>query len=316
MIEENDTVRLQPCFSPVWDTALTLNALADAAVTRTIIARSIGGAAGCWPRKCGSEGDWSLTNPQTGAGRLVLRVSQRLLSRHRRYGDGADGAWPRPGRRNDRRSADRPRSAVYAGLLGMQNNDGGWAAFDRDINREMLTKVPFADHNAMLDPSCPDITARVLEALGQYGYRRRASAGCTRHRIPAEDAGRTRLLDRPLGRQLHLRHLASAVRTAQHRLRHERCRWCGAPSAGSSKVQQPGGGWGETCRSYDDPSLAGQGKPTASQTAWALLALVAAGESDSDAVRGGIEYCSKRRARTATGTKSRSPAPAFLKSST
>src|ERR1043165_1706860 len=56
-------------------------------------------------------------------------------------------------------------------LLRMQNQDGGWAAFDRDINHEILTKVPFADHNAMLDPSCPDITARVLEALGQYGIR-------------------------------------------------------------------------------------------------------------------------------------------------
>src|SRR5207248_9538394 len=56
-------------------------------------------------------------------------------------------------------------------LLQMQNKDGGWAAFDRDINHEILTKVPFADHNAMLDPSCPDITARVLEALGQYGVR-------------------------------------------------------------------------------------------------------------------------------------------------
>lgn len=55
-------------------------------------------------------------------------------------------------------------------LLAMQNSDGGWAAFDRDINREVLTKVPFADHNAMLDPSCPDITARVLEALGHFGY--------------------------------------------------------------------------------------------------------------------------------------------------
>src|SRR6185503_8190312 len=56
-------------------------------------------------------------------------------------------------------------------LLAMQNRDGGWAAFDRDINRDLLTKVPFADHNAMLDPSCPDITARVLEALGHFGFR-------------------------------------------------------------------------------------------------------------------------------------------------
>ena len=67
-----------------------------------------------------------------------------------------------------------PIPAVQRGihwLLGMQNKDGGWAAFDRDINREVLTKVPFADHNAMLDPSCPDITARVLEALGHHGYQ-------------------------------------------------------------------------------------------------------------------------------------------------
>jgi len=59
----------------------------------------------------------------------------------------------------------------------MQNRDAGWAAFDRDVDRQLLTKVPFADHNAMLDPSCPDITARVLEALGHYGYRVGAPRG-------------------------------------------------------------------------------------------------------------------------------------------
>src|SRR5436305_14553782 len=70
-------------------------------------------------------------------------------------------------------AAGEGRAAAGRGLrwlLGMQNRDGGWAAFDRDINRELLTQVPFADHNAMLDPSCPDITARVLEALGHHGY--------------------------------------------------------------------------------------------------------------------------------------------------
>ena len=104
----------------------------------------------------------------------------------------------------------------------MQNRDGGWAAFDRDIDNEILTKVPFADHNAMLDPSCPDITARVLEALGHYGYRvghppvDRALAFIRR------DAGAARLLVRPLGRQLHLRHLAGARRAGGGRLRHDR----------------------------------------------------------------------------------------------
>ena len=71
----------------------------------------------------------------------------------------------------------------------MQNRDGGWAAFDRDINREVLTKVPFADHNAMLDPSCPDITARVLEALGHYGYRAGHPQVDRAIALPASDAG-------------------------------------------------------------------------------------------------------------------------------
>ena len=114
----------------------------------------------------------------------------------------------------------------------MQNSDGGWAAFDRDINREVLEKVPFADHNAMLDPSCPDITARVLEALGHYGYR----LGITRRwSAPSHSCARRRsrrLLARPLGRELHLRHLAGAAGPRRHRLRHTPIRWSATRSRG------------------------------------------------------------------------------------
>src|SRR5207237_3182399 len=88
-------------------------------------------------------------------------------------------AWESGGQKGDREAqTGSPSSGTLCAaavrglrwLLSMQNDDGGWAAFDRNINREILTKVPFADHNAMLDPSCPDITARVLEALGELGY--------------------------------------------------------------------------------------------------------------------------------------------------
>jgi squalene-hopene/tetraprenyl-beta-curcumene cyclase len=187
-------------------------------------------------------------------------------------------------------SAGRP--AVERGLrwlMSMQNRDGGWAAFDRDINRDVLTKVPFADHNAMLDPSCPDITARVLEALGHHGYGidnahvERAIAfiektqdprGCWIGRWGVNYIyGTWQVLQglRKIGHDMHSPMVRRAV-------------------AWLESVQQDCGGWGESCASYDDPSLAGQGTPTASQTAWALLGLLAAHEEDSPTVKRGIEY--------------------------
>ena len=174
-------------------------------------------------------------------------------------------------------------------LLHMQNKDGGWAAFDRDINHEILTKVPFADHNAMLDPSCPDITARSLEALGQFDIR-------VGH--PQVDRGIDFIAQTQdkrgcwIGRwgvnyiygtwQVLVGLEAAGYDMTQPMVRRA--------VAWLKQVQQADGGWGETCQSYDDPSLAGQGTPTASQTAWALLGLIAAGEGDSDAVRVGIDY--------------------------
>ena len=303
MIEEDDTLRLQPCFSPVWDTALTLNALADAEMvveslrdsertrgasappsTREAIQR---GARWLLAKEVRQKGDWSLTNPGLEAGGWFFEY------RNAYYPDTDDTAMvlmalAKTGQANTRNG----RPAVERGLrwlLAMQNSDGGWAAFDRDINREVLTRVPFADHNAMLDPSCPDITARVLEALGHYGF------GVVHPQVGrAVDFLRKTQDERGcwIGRW-GVNYLYGTWQVL-----------CGLDSVGFDmqdamvrravawlrKVQQTGGGWGETCRSYDDPSLAGQGIPTASQTAWALLALLASGESDSEAVRAGIDY--------------------------
>jgi squalene-hopene/tetraprenyl-beta-curcumene cyclase len=171
----------------------------------------------------------------------------------------------------------------------MQNRDGGWAAFDRDINREVLTRVPFADHNAMLDPSCPDITARVLEALGLYGYHVGHTQVDRAIRFIASTQDRRGCwlgrwgVNYIYGTWQVLIGLQSVGHDMSSPMVRQAVAWL-------KRVQQPCGGWGESCRSYDDPSLAGQGTPTASQTAWALLGLLAAGEAHSPAVQAGINY--------------------------
>jgi squalene-hopene/tetraprenyl-beta-curcumene cyclase len=310
MIEEDDTLRVQPCFSPVWDTALTLNALADAglSVRHPAMEKAVR-----WllDREVRRPGDWSLLNPDLEPGgwffeyrngfypdtddtAMVLMALAKAVqpatqggtfwTAVRANGNGHTGGLEA--------LTARIQGATRRGsqwLLGMQNRDGGWAAFDREVNREILTKVPFADHNAMLDPSCPDITARALEGLGHYGYqvghpavdravaflhRTQDRRGCWIGRWGVNYIyGTWQVLLGLRGVEFDMRR--PLVRRA--------VTWL-------ETVQQRGGGWGESCRSYDDPALAGQGPPTASQTAWAVLGLLASGEGPGGAVRAGIEY--------------------------
>jgi len=174
-------------------------------------------------------------------------------------------------------------------LLAMQNDDGGWAAFDRNINREILTKVPFADHNAMLDPSCPDITARALEALGEFGY------GVDHPQVQKALAFIEKTQDKRgcwIGRWgVNYLYGTWQVLAGLDVIGYDMTRpMVRRAVAWLESVQQPSGAWGESCRTYDDPALAGQGPPTASQTGWALLGLLAAGAGRSRAVRDGITW--------------------------
>ena len=286
LLEEDETVRVQPCFSPVWDTALSLNALAMAGVTgqHQAVVRA---ARWLLEREVRRPGDWSVVNPHLEPSGWFFEYNNGF------YPDTDDTAMvlmalARTGHAGTAQGHPAAERALRW-LLAMQNKDGGWAAFDRDINRQILTQVPFADHNAMLDPSCPDITARVLEALGQYGYRvgndqvdrgiafiqkTQDVRGCWIGRWGVNYL---------YGTWQVLVGLQAVDFDPQHPMVRRAVAWL-------KSVQQPGGSWGETCRSYDDPSLAGQGTPTASQTAWALLALISAGEAGSDEVRAGIDY--------------------------
>ncbi len=316
MIEEGDTIRLQPCFSPVWDTAISLNALAFAGSKQhtETIARAVH-----WllAKEVRRAGDWSLLTPELQPGGWFFEYhngfypdtddTAMVLMALARTGYSVPGGPSQNGNGKvnyyyERNGHSKPlkhldESARYIlpvrrglnWLLGMQNGDGGWAAFDRDINHEVLTQIPFADHNAMLDPSCPDITARVLEALGCFHF----SIGHPQvkraiHFIQQSQDPRGCWIGRwgvnyIYGTWQVLQGLESIGFDRNHKMVRRAVEWL-------KKVQQPNGGWGETCRSYDDPALAGQGETTASQTAWALLGLIAAGEAKCSEVKAGIDY--------------------------
>jgi squalene-hopene/tetraprenyl-beta-curcumene cyclase len=302
MIPEGDTLRLQPCVSPVWDTALSLIGLADAGVLPSAgpMQRGID-----WllAKEVRRAGDWSLANPRLEPGgwffeyrngfypdvddtAMVLMALARCATPRDESPDGinyqTDPTAPLVSR----------HEAVDRGLnwlLGMQNRDGGWAAFDRDIDRQVLERVPFADHNAMLDPSCPDITARVLETLGHYGYTlhhprvQRALDFLRRTQEPHSGWPGRWGVNYLYGAWQVLQGLAKIALPPDDPMVRKAADWL-------KSVQQPGGSWGESCRSYDDPSLAGVGTPTASQTAWALLGLIAAGEADCPEARAGVDW--------------------------
>jgi squalene-hopene/tetraprenyl-beta-curcumene cyclase len=296
MIEEKDTLRVQPCFSPVWDTALALGAVAisdqpGAQATGHSASQFTLSRAARWlvDREVRQPGDWSIMNPGLEPGGWFFEYRNGF------YPDIDDTAMVLMGLARSGFAWDGERKllpAVQRGvrwLLAMQNRDGGWAAFDRNINRELLTKVPFADHNAMLDPSCPDITARALEALGQYGIR------SGQHQVDRAVRFIEKTQDRRgcwLGRWgvnyiYGTWQVLSGLYAAGYDMKRPTVR---RAVAWLNKVQQKGGGWGESCYSYHDPRTAGQGPVTASQTAWALLGLLAAGEGNSPAVRNGIDY--------------------------
>jgi squalene-hopene/tetraprenyl-beta-curcumene cyclase len=176
--------------------------------------------------------------------------------------------------------------------LSMQNHRGGWAAFDKDCSNVVLTKVPFADHNAMIDPPTADVTGRVLEFLGYIGYDLSypcvsAAVDFLRREQEPDGSWYGRWgVNYIYGTWQVLRGLAAV----------------GVPSDDSAvlhgaewlcSVQRPDGGWGETCATYADPSLKGSGPSTPSQTAWAVMGLISAGWAAHACVARGVEYLLK-----------------------
>lgn len=355
--EETGALRLQPCKSAVWDTAITLRSLASGGINPDSKAAR---RAVSWllKRQIREPGDWSENVAATPGGwcfeyandfypdvddtamvLMALRtqfpeVARSVQALPPEFGlvddrDETESDWTdgmtinladHVGRNKEdaEATADEDRNAdetianldetvqaIDRGLqwmLAMQNKDGGWGAFDRDNDRQFLCYVPFADHNAMIDPSTPDLTGRVLECLGRLGRRLgdpvvdRAVA-FLRATQEADGSWFGRWgVNYIYGTWQSIVGLAAV----------------GVPSsdpavlAGANWLlahQQACGGWGESADSYEYPHLRGQGTPTASQTAWAVMGLLAAGLAGHTAVTRGIRYLSLMQEEDGTWTE-------------
>ena len=169
-------------------------------------------------------------------------------------------------------------------VLSMQCKNGGWASFDKDNDRMVFQNIPFADHNAMLDPPTVDITGRVLECLATYGYSlkdepvRRAVEFIKREQEPDGSWFGRWGVNYVYGTMLVLRGLEAVGVDYHEPCVQQAVEWL-------RMMQNPDGGWGESCGSYDDPNTKGVGPSTASQTAWAVMGMLAANDTRSDSLQ-------------------------------
>jgi squalene-hopene/tetraprenyl-beta-curcumene cyclase len=284
-MEDGDTIRMQPCVSPVWDSCIAMVALEEAGVAPDHPAL-VKAAEWILSKQVLGPGDWQVKNKDAEPGGWAFEF------RNDHYPDVDDTAFVLMAlQRVKFPDAVRMEGAVRRGiqwLLSMQNRDGGWGAFDRDNDRALLRNIPFADHNAMIDPSTADVTARVLECLGRFGW-------------PAEHPAIQRALKFLLHDQCKdgswfgrwgvnyvygtsgvLRALETVSLTAQD--------YCQRAVAWLRATQKADGSFGESLKSYDISSVKGQGPSTPSQTAWGLIGLLAAAETSDPAITKAASY--------------------------
>ncbi|MBZ5570425.1 MAG: squalene--hopene cyclase [Acidobacteriia bacterium] len=285
-IEEGDTFRMQPCKSPVWDTAYALFALGESGVPGND-PRMVKCADWILQKQVRTPGDWQVKNKKGQPGGWYFEFNNEF------YPDVDDSAMvclalaqvEHPNGRYQRESVQR----AIDWMLSMQCRNGGWASFDKDNDRMVFQYVPFADHNAMLDPATVDITGRMLEMLAAYGYDKNHAAvkkaiKFIRDEQEADGSWFGRWgVNHIYGTTLVLRGLEAIGVDHHETYVQQAAEWL-------RMVQNPDGGWGESCGSYDDPTARGVGPSTPSQTAWAVLGLLAAQDTRSDCVARGIAY--------------------------
>ncbi len=286
IIEDETDFRFQPATSPVWDTAWTVIALTDSglAADHPALTRAANWLIG---KEISKKGDWRVKNPATQPGGWSFEFANDW------YPDLDDSSVVPRALLGVQLDGDAERAKTQAigralsWVLDMQSKDGGWGAFDRDNDKQVLTHVPFADFMSPLDPTCADVTAHVMELLAKQDHQQGALGRAIEFLKATQEPdgawyGRWGV-NYIYGTGLALAGLAAAGEDAQQAYIQNAIGWL-------TSHQNPDGGWGETCQTYEDPSLRGKGLSTASQAAWALIGLIKTVGRSHSSVQAGISY--------------------------
>jgi len=284
-LAHEDSMYLQPCVSPVWDTPIAMNALYESGVPGDHSSMR-NAAEWLFMKQTTTKGDWKVKVPDAEPGGWYFQFENEF------YPDVDDTGMVLLAltkvNADDEEKRIRRFKAAFDWMLKMQGSDGGWGAFDKDNNKLLLNYIPFADHGALLDPSTSDLTGRSLEIMGMLGLDLTypsAKAGYDFLRREQEEDGSwygrwgvnyiygtwsvlTGL--RMIGEDMNQEYVRRAVKWLKSR-------------------QHEDGGWGESCDTYRD-ALGEDWPSTASQTSWALIALMSAGEAHSATVKRGIDF--------------------------
>src|SRR5947209_3666487 len=311
LVMREDEAYCQPCVSPVWDTALATHAMLEAG-SGEALQSAHQGLDWLLPRQeLNVKGDWAAKRPDIRPGGWAFQYNNAY------YPDLDDTAVVVMAMDSDQRQSgghgyDEAIARGREWIEGMQSRDGGWAAFDVNNLEYYLNNIPFSDHGALLDPPTEDVTARCVSMLAQLGETAQSSKAVAdgvaylRRTQLAEGSWYGRWgLNYVYGTWSVLCALnAAGVDPTSPELRRA--------VAWLVRIQNPDGGWGEDGASYKLDYRGYERAPsTASQTAWALLGLMAAGEVDHPAVKRGIDYLARTQGDDGFWNEPRYPATGF-----
>jgi squalene-hopene/tetraprenyl-beta-curcumene cyclase len=299
IVDDPEDIRIQPCLSPVWDTSINMISLAESGLPADH--PSLRKAAE-WlvSKEVRLRGDWTVNNPHVEASGWAFEYNNVY------YPDTDDTAMVLMGLRlakpDNKAELEQLFRRALDWQLSFQCRDGGWAAFDKEVTQRWLEDMPFADHNAILDPTCSDLTARTLELFGYIGFD--PQQPCVRRAIQylidtQEDDGSWYGrwgVNYIYGTWQVLR----GVRAIGEDMNQD---WILRGRDWIESCQNDDGGWGESPVTYERPVLKGQGESTASQTAWALMGLIACGDLDRPSIQRGLRYLLNTQNRDGTWTE-------------
>jgi len=283
-VHEGEERRLEACQSPVWDTAYAIQALADAGVspTATSLVRAVD-----WllTQEVRVKGDWAIRRPDLAPSGWAFEFANV------NYPDIDDTAEVVLALRRvlhpDPQKVESAVARSVRWMIGMRSKSGAWGAFDADNVQALVRDIPFCDFGEVIDPPTADVTAHVIEALAKEGLEQHeATRRGTKWLIDAQEKDGSWFgrwgVNYVYGTGAALMALAENEVKGDHEAVRRAVKWL-------ESHQNADGGWGEDVRSYDDPKWAGVGDSTASQTAWALLGLIAYGEKGA-ALERGVAY--------------------------